>query len=605
MDVKLKSIGINENKLDNIPKFFKNMGDKALYEFDYEINKVQLDSKEELNTKMFISDRYNPRELRIVNYNEYKDNLIDLSSITHKNAKIEKIVDLSNNTSSIYKNSNQKTLYKTFCIKKLVSKKKRRYQDSKFDLDMTYVTKRVIAMGFPSKGCEALYRNSLNDVTNLFRIKHNNNVKVYNLCVEKNRIYKKELFPNSSVTLFPSKDHNPCPIKLILEFCVDLVLYLTNNPCSIGAVHCKAGKGRTGVMICSYLIFSGLCTTAEQAFEYYAIIRTYNCKGVTIPSQKRYVKYFETFLSTNFCKPYVHMIPQIIKYYSNGKTKNILKNIMEDERYFLSPNKFYLRYIRIGPLPKKTNLTLNICNFVYKPILLKYSSLNEISKENEGQYYYVFNFTDKVIIDSDIKIKIGGDLDFYIWINFWYTTLEIIKLFLENTRTVNVKESNVTFNINKYNYNYTESSKGESNYDNSNINNNIDKKYKADIEMKNINNRKYSDLSRKDIHTISEDDSERMFKLDEVDDSNYKIKDINLENEDNIDVFQIVDKLSHSTNLNKIIEVINMKLKKKKKNLLVNDFITSLSANELDKFKLVKKMKDNFKFVITYNMEED
>jgi phosphatidylinositol-3,4,5-trisphosphate 3-phosphatase/dual-specificity protein phosphatase PTEN len=143
---------------------------------------------------------------------------------------------------------------------------------------MAYITKRVIAMGYPSTGFETFFRNSLDDVNKFFHKYHNNDVKIYNLCLEKERIYDKSLFNKSLVSLFPSKDHNPCPIKLILEFCVDIILYLIKNPLGTAAIHCKAGKGRTGVMICSYLIFSGLCKNSEEAFEHYAKARTYNNK---------------------------------------------------------------------------------------------------------------------------------------------------------------------------------------------------------------------------------------------------------------------------------------------------------------------------------------
>ena len=117
------------------------------------------------------------------------------------------------------------------------------------------------------------------------------NFQVYNLCIEKDRIYPKSVFSKNTVGFFPSKDHNPCPIKMILEFCVDITLYLIKNQDSIAAIHCKAGKGRTGVMICSYLIFSNLCSNSEESFEHYAKARTYNCK-VYIISQ----------LGTNNCK---------------------------------------------------------------------------------------------------------------------------------------------------------------------------------------------------------------------------------------------------------------------------------------------------------------
>jgi phosphatidylinositol-3,4,5-trisphosphate 3-phosphatase/dual-specificity protein phosphatase PTEN len=53
----------------------------------------------------------------------------------------------------------------TTTIRKIVSQKKRRFDSEGFNLDLSYVTERVIAMGYPaSEYIEAMYRNSPEDV---------------------------------------------------------------------------------------------------------------------------------------------------------------------------------------------------------------------------------------------------------------------------------------------------------------------------------------------------------------------------------------------------------------------------------------------------------
>ncbi|XP_047049825.1 phosphatidylinositol 3,4,5-trisphosphate 3-phosphatase and protein-tyrosine-phosphatase PTEN2A-like [Lolium rigidum] len=184
----------------------------------------------------------------------------------------------------------------------MVSQNKRRYQEGGFDLDMTYITENIIAMGFPagdlSSGFfgyfEGFYRNHMEEVIRFFEMHHKGKYKVYNLCSE--RLYDASLF-EGKVACFPFDDHNCPPIQLVISFCQSAYSWLKEDIENVVVVHCKAGKARTGLMISSLLVYLKFFPTAEESIEYYNQKRCVDGKGLILPSQIRYVKYFERILT--------------------------------------------------------------------------------------------------------------------------------------------------------------------------------------------------------------------------------------------------------------------------------------------------------------------
>ena len=111
-----------------------------------------------------------------MNNQKYMKKIPPLSSRTNKNQSIPLLfLKMNKKTICCPKISN--------LIKHIVSKKKHRIYNDLFDLDLSYITEHMIAMGYPSTGCESIYRNSLIEIKN-FLNKYHSHYKIYNLCLE-------------------------------------------------------------------------------------------------------------------------------------------------------------------------------------------------------------------------------------------------------------------------------------------------------------------------------------------------------------------------------------------------------------------------------------
>ena len=90
-------------------------------------------------------------------------------------------------------------------LQHLVSKQKRRLVVSGFDLDLTYITDQVIAMGLPASGVTGIYRNPQSEVIRFLDSFHGGEYKIYNLCTRPQDQYPPEKFGGAVV-----RAHAPC-----------------------------------------------------------------------------------------------------------------------------------------------------------------------------------------------------------------------------------------------------------------------------------------------------------------------------------------------------------------------------------------------------------
>ncbi|XP_071124923.1 phosphatidylinositol 3,4,5-trisphosphate 3-phosphatase TPTE2-like isoform X1 [Mytilus edulis] len=309
--------------------------------------------------------------------------------------------------------------------RRIISQNKRRYVKEGFDLDLCYITERVIAMSFPSSGVRALYRNPIGwylyqkehiKVGKFLDTKHKDHYRVYDLCSELN--YSENIF-HKRVRRVYIHDHNVPLLSDMTEFCKDVRMWLAEDEQNVIAVHCKGGKGRTGTMICTYLIHTELFQAAEDSLNYFGERRTdrkvgKTFQGVETPSQSRYVGYYE-------------------------KVKYDLNEEMPPPKY-LKIESVKITSIKGVGNGDGTDLAMQIL-LGYSPEYTQVDFKQQTDckvEHNKEEDYILVTFNDKPVVTNDVKIrfvskarnipKVYDNCAFYFW--FYAAFIEDNRLFL-------------------------------------------------------------------------------------------------------------------------------------------------------------------------------
>ncbi|XP_077895900.1 tensin-3 isoform X5 [Ictidomys tridecemlineatus] len=163
------------------------------------------------------------------------------------------------------------------------------------ELDLTYITERIIAVSFPAGCSEESYLLNLQEVTRMLKSKHGDNYLVLNLSEKRYDLTK--LNPKIMDVGWPEL-HAP-PLDKICTICKAQESWLNSDPQHVVVIHCRGGKGRIGVVISSYMHFTNVSASADQALDRFAMKKFYDDKVSALmqPSQKRYVQFLSGLLS--------------------------------------------------------------------------------------------------------------------------------------------------------------------------------------------------------------------------------------------------------------------------------------------------------------------
>ncbi|KAK8118435.1 uncharacterized protein PG998_003061 [Apiospora kogelbergensis] len=204
-------------------------------------------------------------------------------------------------------------------------------------LDLCYVTDNIVATSGPSQTYpQRAYRNPLDRLVEFLDKKHGKNWAIWEFRAEGTG-YPDNLVYNR-IRHYPWPDHHPPPFRLVPMIMASMRNWLNGNDLDadgVGAegkqqaetnllekgnknprivvVHCKAGKGRSGSMACSYLI-SQCGWTPEEALARFTErrMRPKFGPGVSIPSQLRWIGYVDRWTNVGG-KKYVDRELEIVE----------------------------------------------------------------------------------------------------------------------------------------------------------------------------------------------------------------------------------------------------------------------------------------------------
>ncbi|MCJ1468593.1 Telomerase protein component 1 [Pseudocyphellaria aurata] len=191
-------------------------------------------------------------------------------------------------------------------------------------LDLCYVTDNIIATSGPSSTYpKRAYRNPTDVLVKFLDEKHGTNWSIWEFRAEGTGYPDSEVY--GRIRHYPWPDHHPPPFALIPNIMASMRDWLKGPDVPkerVVVVHCKAGKGRSGSVACSYLI-SEEGWSKDEALSRFTLrrMRSGFGEGVSIPSQLRWIGYVDRW--TKHRKIYVERQVEVLEVHVWGLREGV------------------------------------------------------------------------------------------------------------------------------------------------------------------------------------------------------------------------------------------------------------------------------------------
>ncbi|XP_047230897.1 putative tyrosine-protein phosphatase auxilin isoform X2 [Girardinichthys multiradiatus] len=175
---------------------------------------------------------------------------------------------------------------------------------TKGELDIAYITSRIIVMTYPAESVQIGYQNHVEDIRSFLDSRHADHYTVFNLS---QRNYRGAKFSNRvSECNWPSRQapglHN------LFAVCKNMHNWLKQNPKNVCVITCSDGRGPSGVLVCAMFCFCHLFSHPVPAMQLLSAKRPGS--GLW-PSHHRYIGYVCSMVSEKPNLP--HSKPLVIK----------------------------------------------------------------------------------------------------------------------------------------------------------------------------------------------------------------------------------------------------------------------------------------------------